>query len=226
MFQIFAQLIEVRGPGEKLPDAYLLIFPPLLTPVFWERSGNVPALVRLLQVRRARHFWGRARVAAVGAAYCGRAGGWRWGRLRGLLWKMAPVLVACACTAGSEQRPLPTAGSCGNAIMCWPAPVFCRARHRRPRLHGGLRMTSPSSLLPCAAASAAPAAQAYLSHAAGEVVARGYLAGVLGVFQKLLSAKAHDHEGFYILNTLVEYLDLAALAQVRCAVLCYAMLYL
>ena len=50
MFQIFAQLIEVRGPGDKLPDTYLLIFPPLLTPVFWERSGNIPALVRLLQV--------------------------------------------------------------------------------------------------------------------------------------------------------------------------------
>ncbi|GAB4819020.1 hypothetical protein N2152v2_006066 [Parachlorella kessleri] len=103
VFQIFAQLMEVRGPGDKLPDTYLLIFPPLLTPVFWERSGNIPALVRLLQ--------------------------------------------------------------------------------------------------------------AYLSKAGPEVVARGYLAGVLGVFQKLLSSKAHDHEGFYILNTLIEYLDMQALAQ-------------
>lgn len=50
VFQIFAQLIEVRPPGEKLPDTYLQIFPPLLAPIFWERSGNVPALVRLLQV--------------------------------------------------------------------------------------------------------------------------------------------------------------------------------
>lgn len=45
-------------------------------------------------------------------------------------------------------------------------------------------------------------------------MSRGYLPGVLGVFQKLLASKAHDHEGFYILNTLVEYLDLSALAQV------------
>lgn len=30
---------------------------------------------------------------------------------------------------------------------------------------------------------------------------------VLGVFQKLIASKAHDHEGFYILNTLIESLD-------------------
>jgi hypothetical protein len=27
---------------------YMAVFPPLLTPVFWERHGNVPALSRLL----------------------------------------------------------------------------------------------------------------------------------------------------------------------------------
>jgi hypothetical protein len=48
VFQIFAQLIELH-PG-ALPDMYIKIFPPLLSPVFWERPGNVPALVRLLQV--------------------------------------------------------------------------------------------------------------------------------------------------------------------------------
>ncbi len=30
------------------------------------------------------------------------------------------------------------------------------------------------------------------------------------MFQKLLSSKAHDHEGFYILNALFETLELAA----------------
>lgn len=49
MFQVFAQLIELRPA--PLPAVYLQIFPPLLAPTFWERSGNVPALVRLLQVR-------------------------------------------------------------------------------------------------------------------------------------------------------------------------------
>ena len=49
VFQIFAQLIELRAP--PLPGVYLQIFPPLLSPAFWERPGNVPALVRLLQAR-------------------------------------------------------------------------------------------------------------------------------------------------------------------------------
>lgn len=39
---------------------------------------------------------------------------------------------------------------------------------------------------------------------------------VLGVFQKLIASKAHDHEGFYILNTLIESLDYqGTMAQVR-----------
>ena len=49
VFQIFAQLIETRPA--PLPAAYMAIFPPLLSPLFWERPGNVPALVRLLQAR-------------------------------------------------------------------------------------------------------------------------------------------------------------------------------
>ncbi|KAG2451269.1 hypothetical protein HYH02_003876 [Chlamydomonas schloesseri] len=101
VFQIFSQLIELRPA--PLPQLYLAIFPPLLSPVFWERSGNVPALVRLLQ--------------------------------------------------------------------------------------------------------------AYLTKAGAEVVAGGHLVAVLGVFQKLLSSKAHDHEGFYIVNAIVESLPLPAYAQ-------------
>ncbi|KAG2501736.1 hypothetical protein HYH03_000236 [Edaphochlamys debaryana] len=101
VFQIFSQLIELRAA--PLPATYLAIFPPLLAPVFWERSGNVPALVRLLQ--------------------------------------------------------------------------------------------------------------AYLTKAGGEVVAGGHLVAVLGVFQKLLSSKAHDHEGFYIVNAIVESLPMQAYAQ-------------
>ena len=41
----------------------------------------------------------------------------------------------------------------------------------------------------------------------------GHLAAVLGVFQKLIASKAHDHEGFFILNTLVEYLSPASYEQ-------------
>lgn len=37
--------------------------------------------------------------------------------------------------------------------------------------------------------------QAYLAKAGPQVVAGGHLPPLLGVFQKLLSSKAHDHEG-------------------------------
>ncbi|KAK9798958.1 hypothetical protein WJX73_010520 [Symbiochloris irregularis] len=50
--------------------------------------------------------------------------------------------------------------------------------------------------------------QAYLCKAGADLVTRGHLQGVLGVFQKLISSKAHDHEGFFILNSLLEYLKM------------------
>uniref|UniRef100_A0A7S2T0L6 Exportin-2 n=1 Tax=Chloropicon primus TaxID=1764295 RepID=A0A7S2T0L6_9CHLO len=96
IFQILSQLIEVYTP--PLPAVYTQIFPPLLNPVMWERSGNVPALVRLLQ--------------------------------------------------------------------------------------------------------------AYLQK---QQVTGDQLQGVLGVFQKLIASKALDHQGFYILNALVESLPSSAL---------------
>ena len=59
--------------------------------------------------------------------------------------------------------------------------------------------------------------QAYLSRAAPEVVARGYLTPVLGVFQKLIASKAHDHDGFAILDTLIATQDLGVMGQVGAA---------
>jgi CAS/CSE protein, C-terminus len=50
--------------------------------------------------------------------------------------------------------------------------------------------------------------QAYLEKAPGEVVSGGHLEAVLGVFQKLLASRAHDHEGFFLLNSLMEFLPL------------------
>lgn len=92
VFQIFAQLLELRPEGEALPPAYLAIFPPLLSPTFWERPGNVPPLARLVR----------------------------------------------AC----------------------------------------------------------------LARGAPQLAQQGHLPGVLGVFQKLVASRAHDHEGFAILQTL------------------------
>ena len=69
------QLLEVRAAGVAVPEAYHAIFPPLLTPTFWERPGNVPALVRLLQA-----YLSRAVAEVVSRGYlqvrCG-AVGWR-----------------------------------------------------------------------------------------------------------------------------------------------------
>lgn len=42
-----AFLLELHKEGITQP--YLTIFPHLLTPMLWSRTGNVPALVRLLQ---------------------------------------------------------------------------------------------------------------------------------------------------------------------------------
>lgn len=47
VFQIMSMLLEIRQP--PIPETYMALFPHLLTPVLWERPGNIPPLVRLLQ---------------------------------------------------------------------------------------------------------------------------------------------------------------------------------
>ena len=47
VFQLLAQLLAYR-PGTGLSDPYKALFAPLLSPVLWERRGNVPALSELL----------------------------------------------------------------------------------------------------------------------------------------------------------------------------------
>ena len=114
VFQIMALLLEANRPvrgdaansaatstaDSAIPEVYLALFPVLLSPTLWERQGNVPALVRLLE--------------------------------------------------------------------------------------------------------------AYLTRGALDKAA-AQLQGVLGVFQKLIASKAHDHEGFYILNAVTASLEHATL---------------
>ena len=95
MFQILSLLLEVRPL--PVPGAYMVIYPLLLTPTLWERQGNVPALVRLLQ--------------------------------------------------------------------------------------------------------------AFIQKAPDKVVADDKLPSLLGVFQKLIASKSNDHEGFYLLGSLVEHVE-------------------
>ncbi|CAF5044683.1 unnamed protein product [Rotaria magnacalcarata] len=50
VLQILGFLIESHPTGSTpLPEAYRILFQSILTPAFWDRSGNIPALSRLLQ---------------------------------------------------------------------------------------------------------------------------------------------------------------------------------
>jgi len=49
VFQVLAQLLEYRPEGAGLGDAYTSLFKPLLSVSLWEKKGNVPGLVRLLE---------------------------------------------------------------------------------------------------------------------------------------------------------------------------------
>lgn len=55
--------------------------------------------------------------------------------------------------------------------------------------------------------------QAYVEKGAQQVVATNKLSGLLGVFQKLIASKSNDHEGFYIMQSLIQYLNPEALEQ-------------
>lgn len=63
VFQILAQLLSSRPVNSGLSDAYRALFPPLLSPVLWERKGNVPGLTELYIAYVSR---GMAEIAAGG----------------------------------------------------------------------------------------------------------------------------------------------------------------
>ncbi|XP_062512936.1 exportin-2-like [Corticium candelabrum] len=54
--------------------------------------------------------------------------------------------------------------------------------------------------------------QAYVCKGSESVAESDKLMPLLGVFQKLIASKNNDHEGFYILSSLVEHLPIATLA--------------
>ncbi|KAA6426654.1 MAG: cellular apoptosis susceptibility chromosome segregation 1 [Trebouxia sp. A1-2] len=55
--------------------------------------------------------------------------------------------------------------------------------------------------------------QAYLIKAAPQIVAANQLPGLLGVFQKLIASKALDHEGYKLLDSMMEHVRLDGLQQ-------------
>uniref|UniRef100_A0A1J3EFA2 Exportin-2 n=1 Tax=Noccaea caerulescens TaxID=107243 RepID=A0A1J3EFA2_NOCCA len=54
--------------------------------------------------------------------------------------------------------------------------------------------------------------QAFLQKAPHEVTQENRLSQVLGIFEKLVSSPSTDEQGFYVLNTVIEYLDYSAIA--------------
>ncbi|KAK5647359.1 hypothetical protein RI129_002251 [Pyrocoelia pectoralis] len=52
---------------------------------------------------------------------------------------------------------------------------------------------------------------AFLTQAAPQVIAQDKLVGLLGVFQKLIASKANDHEGFYLMQNIIQYVPIEAL---------------
>lgn len=49
VFQVLALLLSARQPGSGLSEAYIALFPPLLSPVLWKQKGYVPALSDLFK---------------------------------------------------------------------------------------------------------------------------------------------------------------------------------
>ena len=47
VFQVMSLLLEIHS--SSIPASYLALFPHLLQPGLWERTGNIPPLVRRLQ---------------------------------------------------------------------------------------------------------------------------------------------------------------------------------
>ncbi|XP_010174598.1 exportin-2 isoform X2 [Antrostomus carolinensis] len=105
VFQVMSLLLEMHK--NEIPSSYMALFPHLLQPVLWERTGNIPPLVRLLQ------------------AYLERG-------------------ANTIASAAADKIP-----------------------------------------------------------------------GLLGVFQKLIASKANDHQGFYLLNSIIEHMPPESLDQYR-----------
>ena len=103
VFQMLSLLMEIRQTMGSVPDPYLALFPCLLSPILWERPGNITPLIRLL------------------------------------------------CTFVKQASP--------------------------------------------------------------QIQEQGKLMGVLGVFQKMIASKSNDHEGFYLLQSLILYYPRADIQQ-------------
>lgn len=49
--------------------------------------------------------------------------------------------------------------------------------------------------------------QAFISHGSHQIAAQDKTSALLGVFQKLIASKANDHEGFLLIQSIIEYFE-------------------
>ncbi|KAG5308621.1 XPO2 protein, partial [Pseudoatta argentina] len=49
--------------------------------------------------------------------------------------------------------------------------------------------------------------QAFISHGSNQIVAQDKTSALLGVFQKLIASKANDHEGFLLIQSIIEHFE-------------------
>lgn len=47
--------------------------------------------------------------------------------------------------------------------------------------------------------------QAFVSHGSHQIIAQDRTNGLLGVFQKLIASKLNDHEGFLLMQSIIEH---------------------
>lgn len=78
VFQVMSLLLEMHK--NEIPSSYMALFPHLLQPVLWERTGNIPPLVRLLQAYLER---GASTIASAAADKIVSS----WGRVTVLAWR-------------------------------------------------------------------------------------------------------------------------------------------
>lgn len=54
--------------------------------------------------------------------------------------------------------------------------------------------------------------RAFIAQGGSQIIATQKVSGLLGVFQKLIASKANDHEGFFLMQSLIEHLPTEALS--------------
>ncbi|CAG9124701.1 unnamed protein product [Plutella xylostella] len=191
VFQMLSLLLELGGGAGASGGAYRALWGSVVAPPLWERAGHVRALVRLLcalvahdtQAVREKGRLVRNRISVVAPPLWERAGTVR-----------ALVRLLCALVAHDTQAVRE------KGRLCALVAHDTQAVREKGRLEVESSVVAPPLWertghvrLLCA----------LVAHDTQAVREKGRLSAVLGVFQKLIASKTNDHEGFYLVQTLL-----------------------